>query len=167
MILKIRFGRWKFMFSCSAIEDIVGVNSKIREDEHILMWDFDNNNLDFVRAELFGLQTIFEMPNIYILRTKVTGSYHAYCLHKTSFQDACMILSGTSGIDMTYFRLGVTRGYWTLRISPKSGRDIELVDVLKSDVPEDVSVKDLKSFVIYETLPDTARRKKIEIGGNR
>lgn len=167
MILKIRFWNWKFMFSCSQIEDIVGVNSKVGEDEHILMWDFDRGNFNHIRDEMLAVQDALTLPSIYVVRTKKTGSYHCYCLRKTSFQEACVLLSNTIGIDMTYFRLGVTRGYWTLRISPKSGRDITLVDVLESDVPEDVSVKNLKSFVIYETLPDTARRKKIEIGENR
>lgn len=167
MILKIRFGKWKFMFSYSQIEDVVGVNSKVGEDEHILMWDFDNTSIERVKETLGILQMLYNLPNIYILQTKETRSYHAYCLHKTSFQDACWTLSSTSGIDMTYYRLGVTRGYWTLRISPKSGRDIVPMDVLKSNVPEDVSCEGIKSFVIYETLPDTARRKKIEIGENK
>ena len=166
MILKIRFGKWKFMFSYSQIEDIVGVNSKVGKDKHIRMWDLDNHPIKNVCAELRIMQKRFNLPNIYVVRTKKSESYHCYCLHKTSFMDACMVLSTTFMIDPIYYRLGVTRGYWTLRISPKSNRDIVLVDVLKSDVPEDVSVKDLKSFVIYETLPDTARRKKIEIGRN-
>ena len=145
----------------------MGVNSKVGDDKHILMWDFDKIKKEEVLAVLAPVQYHNNLPNIYVVETKETGSYHAYCLHKTSFQLACAILSCTPYIDMTYYRLGVTRGYWTLRISPKSGRDIKLVDVLKSDVPEDVTVKDLKSFVIYETLPDTARRKKIEIGENK
>lgn len=167
MILKIRFWNWKFMFSCSQIEDIVGVNSKIDEENHVLMWDFDNVHLDILKNELQQIQFIYELPNIYVVQTKLTGSYHAYSLCKRSFREACAILTFSTYIDMVYYRLGVTRGYWTLRISEKSGRDITLVDVLKSDVPEDVTIKDLKSFVIYETLPDTARRKKIEIGENR
>ncbi len=167
MILKIRFWNWKFTFSCSQVEDIVGINSKIGDDNHILMWDFDNVNFVSIKDIMRTLQHVYQLPNIYIVRTKEVGSYHAYCLRKTSFQRACEILSSTFSLDMTYYRLGVTRGYWTLRISPKSGRDITLVDVLKSDVPEDVTVKDLKSFVVYETLPDSARRKKIEIGENK
>jgi len=166
MILKIRFWNWKFMFSCSQIEDIVGVNSKVGDDEHILMWDFDRVSFKTMMAMLREVQKRWNLPNIYVVRTKSPGGFHAYCLSKNSFRMACQMLLDISFLDMTYYRLGVTRGYWTLRISPKSNRDIVLVDVLKSDVPEDVSVKDLKSFVIYETLPDTARRKKIEIGEN-
>ena len=164
MILKIRLGMHKLVVTFSKIEDVVGVNSLLEDGTHILMWDFDYEDEEKVIAVLEWEQAFWKLPNIYVLKTAEEKGFHAYCLTRVPFLKACAILADTNLIDETYYRMGVFRKKWTLRISEKSGRSISLHKILKSDVPEDVSVKELTNFVAYETLPDGVKSRIIKLG---
>jgi len=164
MIFKIRMGHTKLTFSVSKIEDVIGVNSMIGDKDHILMWDFDYTNKYKVARALSWAQDIFYLPAIYILKTAEKKGFHAYCFARKSFQEACHILAATKHIDMNYFRMGAFRGYWTLRVSKKSGRSFELCDVLPGYGSEDVELRELKRFTMYDTTPDGTNTRMIKIG---
>jgi len=164
MIIKLKIGNTKLTFSASKMEDVVGVNSMIGDKDHILMWDFDYTDQAEIINALKRVQWTFKLPAIYVLKTAKKKGFHAYCFTRLSFQEACQVLSTTDYIDMNYFRMGAFRGYWTLRLSKKSGRSFELCDVLESEVRENVELKELKRFTMYDTLPDGASKRTITIG---
>ncbi len=139
------------MFGISHEENAIGINSKLKDGKHILMWDFDTVALGDVTESLFFIQEEFFLPNIYVLSTGAAYHYHAYCMHRVSFLDAAHIISITEHVDENFFRIGCCRGYWTLRISDRKGRKIERVDTLKSRRKESVSKYDMVSFCMYST----------------
>jgi len=163
MILKITIGNWRFTFSMAPITRVVGVNSLLPDGQHILMWDFDETNFWQVHDALLETQRVYQLPNIYILETKKDTNYQAYCFKAVPWRKAVEIIAFTKGVDWNYFKYGVFRGKFTLRVSPKCGRKPKLVHILKSDIPEDVFIHDLRDWVEYETLADNANQRKIEL----
>lgn len=156
MIFKIRIGKWRFTFTLAPVTDVIGVNSKIAPNKHILMWDFDNTPLWAVIESLTKVQKTYKLPRIYILETKKDTNYIAYCFKKVSWRKCCEILAYTPNIDLSYYRFGVYRQQFTLRVTPKSGRKPTLVHIIPSNIAEDAYITDLKSWVKYETLADNA-----------
>jgi len=154
MILRGRIGNVRVTFTIAPVVDVVGVNSLLPDGNHILMWDFDDVSLYEVVTTLFGVQMLFKLPNIYILLTKKPDHYIAYCFKRCTWRQAIGIIATTPCVDMNFFKYGVYRGRFTLRVGPKCGRIPKLVVVLRSTIPEDVSIPELKSWVKYETLPD-------------
>ena len=146
------------------ITHIIGVNSKLPDGNHIIMWDFDAQSLWIVRDTLEKVQKIYSLPNIYITETSPGTGYHAWCFKKVSWRRLVEILAFTKGLDWNYFKYGIYRGEFTLRVSKKCGRKITHAHTVYSEVPEDVTVHDLKSWVKYETLADGRKSRKIELG---
>lgn len=124
-----------------------GLCSKIfGTDNHILLWDFDEVSMHYIETELLGLQIRYNLPMIFIFRSSL-HHYHAYCFTCRSFKETIGILADTKTIDIDYFKLGVARGYYTLRFSPKNKESIILIKILKSIhdnevTPFDISVNE-------------------------
>jgi hypothetical protein len=142
------------MFSFYQTQKLIGVNSKLDDDRHILMWDFDDMKLDDVILSLMETQYKYNLSTIFILNTGRPDSYIAYCFDAHPFQKAAEIICSTRGIDWDFYRLAIIRGYFTLRVSPKSGRKIKLAAILPSTKKPDATVKDLNHWLIYEALTD-------------
>jgi len=164
MIFKLRFGKWRLTITLSPVTDVVGVNSKLKDGTHILMWDWDNKTLEKVIAGLNIVQLIYDLPNIYILESKAKCNYMAYCFVKVTWQQAKEIVAATPGVCENFYKWGVFRGKFTLRVTPKSGRWPKLVHILTSPRPEECTPNDLADFVKYETLPDGPKRWLIRLG---
>ena len=154
MIIRFKIGHIRITFTIARVTEVVGVNSTLPDGNHILMWDFDDTKLQTVADELTRVQIIYQLPKIYILETKVNTNYIAYCFKKCTWRKAVEIIASTKGVDSNYFKYGVYRGKFTLRVTPKSGRDMQLVATLFSSRPEDAYITDLKNWVKYETLAD-------------
>jgi len=185
MIIKVTLGRWRFTFSMAPTERVVGVNSKLPDGNHILMWDFDDVSPFRVINNLVTVQKQYKLPNIYLLKTKEAtykrvgtipieggedieewgpvGSYIAYCFKRVTWQEAVAIIAATPDIDWNFFKYGVYRGKFTLRVTPKSGRKPKLIEVLEGYRAEDVKVHELRDWVQYETLADGYESEKHEI----
>lgn len=163
MIFKIRISHWRFTFTFAPVTDVVGVNSNLPDGKHIIMWDFDDIPLWLVRGALEVVATKFRMPNIYIFTTGAPDHYVAYCFKRVCWSDSVMIVATTAGVDPNFFKYGVYRGHWTLRVTPKEGRKPRLVQVLASPLKEDCFVEGLNSWTKYETLADSAPMKKMEL----
>jgi len=157
MIWKWRVGRWRITFTFAPVTNVTGVNSNLEDGNHILMWDFDDTTFDDVFKSLLTTQRVYELPNIYILETLKDKNFMAYCFKRTPLFEAAEIIAFTKGVDWNYFKYGVYRNHFTLRVTPKCGREIKLIWTLKSGVPEDCSIPELKSWTIYETLADGAK----------
>jgi len=152
MIIKLRIGHWRITFTFAQVTDVIGVNSKLPNGNHILMWDFDNMYLDEVKLSLRLTQMEYNLPKIYILRTSLPDNYIAYCFDSCTWSTARAIVGSTIGIDENFYKWGIFRRRFTLRVGKKAGVLPKLVKVLHSTVEETASVEELRSWVKYETL---------------
>lgn len=144
----VKFGR-KLHFSYEKIEVVQGVNSKIDDETHFLMWDFDNVPLPIVEVSLLHIQNNFNLPAIQILSTGKENGYHAYCFKACSFLLARTILAATANVDLKFVALGFMRGYFTLRFSDVKGREFKPICELPSAIPSDLDYSDVNCFVNY------------------
>jgi len=152
--MELRLVKWgyrlyfRLAFQVKRVEVVEGVNSKIDDETHFLMWDFDDIELPLVLIYLFKVQRRFRLPDISILKTKENG-YHAYCFKACTFEKARGIIAFTPGVDKNFLAIGIGRGYFTLRYSDVKGRKIQHVTKLTSKFESDISYKDVNSFVKY------------------
>lgn len=163
MIVKVTLGTWRFTWSMAPVTNVVGVNSSLDSGDHIIMWDFDAARLSDVRNELERVQRVYQLPDIYITETSKDTGFHAWSFKRVSWRKLVEILAFTKGLDWNYFKYGIYRKEFTLRVGPKCGRKIRHVTTLHSDVKEDVTVHDLKRWKKYETLADGWESKKHEL----
>lgn len=132
--MKIELLNWRFriIFDITKLVEVEGVNSVMGDNQHILLWDFDEEKLDIIKLCLEQTQNLFNLSDIYIVESS-PEHYHAYCFRVCDLPQTLFILSSTPHIDMTFFKLGVIRGYWTLRITTKNkDQKFRLVHILKS-----------------------------------
>jgi len=163
MIWRLRIGRWRFTFTMAPVTEVVGVNSRLPDGRHILMWDFDETLFQDVCNALETVQNVYALPKIYIFETKQNSNYIAFCFKAVSWRKAVEIVAFTKGVDWNFFKYSIYRGWFTLRVGPKCGRIPHLIWILESDVPEDCTVLELKRWVTYETMEDDAKTHIIEL----
>ena len=154
MILRVKLANYRFTFSFAHVEKVAGVNSNLSDGNHILMWDFDEKTIWQVITELHNVQLVYNLPKIYILETKDSSNYFAYCFKRTPWRKAVEIITYTKHVDWGFIKFGVFRGHFTLRITPKCLRKPNLVKILPSTTKETVDISELGNFVEYETLSD-------------
>ena len=152
MIIKVRIGKWRFTWSMAPLTDVVGVNSNLPNGNHILMWDLDETNITTVTKELRRIQNKHSLPTIYILQTKPKQNYIAYCFKICTWRKTVEIIAATKGVDWNFFKYGVYRGKFTLRVGPKSGRWPKLITYLLGKRKANTLPEELKSWIKYETL---------------
>jgi len=152
MIKRLDIGSLRFTFSFSPIIKVVGVNSYVGNDLHILMWDFDHNTLEEVKQALRIVQTRYFLSDIIIAQTGITRGYHAYCFTVMDWRRAVEIMAATPHVDMKYLKWCLFRGRFTLRVSEKMGRISHKVATLDGYELPDATIADLKSWVVYETI---------------
>jgi len=151
MIKRLTIGDLRFTFSCARITKVIGVNSELANGNHILMWDFDDVSLEAVRRSLMKIQARYFLSEIVILETKKDSSYNAWCFTAVPWQRAVEIVAATEGVDWGFFRYSVWRYHFTLRTSPKNGRDSKVVARLEGYEHPTARIEDLKYWVEYET----------------
>lgn len=148
--LRQRLGRYKISLVIGTITKVQGVNSNLRDGNHITMWDFDEPKLELILSWLWPVQAFYSLPAIHIAQSHPGGGYHAYCLQRMEWLQSVSIVSATHGIDPGYVSMCAMRGHWTLRLSDKGRGVPSHVAVLPSGWPEDVKVEELTSWVNYE-----------------
>jgi len=158
MIKKWRIGRWRITFTFAPVTNVLGVNSNLPDGNHVLMWDFDDTDLNTVVETLIRVQRIYDLPNIYVLSTKGGENFIAYCFKRTPWRKAVEILAFTKNVDWNFIKYSVYRGHFTLRVGAKCGRIPQLAWIIMSNVEEDCSIREMRSWVRYETLADEWRR---------
>jgi len=141
---------WRFYAAVSLrrVVEVKGVNSKVDERTHFLMWDFDHVQLNDVIVALRVVQEEYRLPAISIVQTKADG-FHAYCFKACTWEQARGIIAATEYVDKHYLAIGIGRGYFTLRISDVPGREFRYKDTLPSEYPSDLDYADVCSFVEY------------------
>jgi len=162
-ILTLYLGSWKITLTIAPVVKTFGVNSRLPDGNHILMWDFDDTKLTDVIDALTTVQHIYNLPPIHILETKPGKNYIAYCFKRTPWRKAVEIIASTKHVDWNFFKYGVYRERFTLRVGEKDGSKPKWVWTIPSNEPEDCSVFDLKSWVKYETIPSWYHGRKLVI----
>lgn len=147
MIIRIRIAHWRFTFTFAPVTDVIGVNSLLADNNHILLWDFDDIKLCSVAWILKSVQNEFKLPQIRILNTGTQDHYIAYCFKRCTWWNTRRIIASTPNICNNFYKWGIFRKRFTLRVSPKSNRKPNLVLILHSKIPEDVTIRELNSWV--------------------
>jgi len=145
------FRGWRLFISLTHSEQVKGINSKLPSGKHFLMWDFDNIGVEDVKASLVRIQNRYKLPRIFIVNTGLDGYYHSYCFKALPFSKVLEILAETQYLDQAYFKIGVIRGYFTLRYTPKRDRPFMPAFILPSVRKEDINPFELTNFCKYWT----------------
>jgi len=152
MIKRITIGDLRLTFTAARIVKAGGFNSLLTDGNHILMWDFDDTVLEDVKLALFTTQLKYKLPRIAILETRKEKNFIAYCFKRFAWREAVSVIGGTRGIDWNFFKYGVYRDKFTLRVTDKGYGKPHCVSVLQSNISEDVILLDLAVWTNYETL---------------
>lgn len=152
MFTRFKIGGIKVTFTVARVVKVIGVNSTLNDGNHIIMWDFDHKTLREIKRELGRVQIIYQLPDIVILRSSEPDNYIAYCFKRCDWVESMRIVLSTEGIDLNFFKYGVYRGHWTLRVTEKLDTYPYRVGVLHGYSKPDVDFEDLRSWVRYETL---------------
>jgi len=151
MKLRVDFKGYRFYIALTHSGQVRGVNSKLADERHFLMWDFDDIGEDDVKEALLWVQRKYHLSRVYLLNTGLDNFWHAYCFTSVSWGDCLKILAETPHLDKVYFKIGCIRGYFTLRYTPKKAREFKPAIILPSKYAEDVDPYELNSFVTYWT----------------
>ncbi len=153
MFLRYLFpGHIRFTLTISRTTEVIGVNSNVQNDRHILLWDFDNVRLARVSSILRPICRKNRLSNVYIFRTrKDHDNYHAFCLKSFTLAAAVSIIAATPEVDWAFVKWGVVRSHFTLRIGPKDDEIPWFVRTIKGRGVADVTWRDLKGYTKYET----------------
>ncbi|OGM08550.1 hypothetical protein A2Z67_01775 [Candidatus Woesebacteria bacterium RBG_13_36_22] len=143
--MQINLGSISLKVYVSKTAKRIGVCSQKSDepDNHCLLWDFDDARYVNILYTLYGLQEEYKLPRIYVIESSL-NHYHAYCFASRSFREVLHILSDTPEICMTYLRIGATRGYFTLRISPRADAPkFELKTIIPSRIADEMLTDDV------------------------
>ena len=152
MIKRITIGNRRLTLTYARIAKVTGVNSNLEDGMHVLMWDFDAVTIIEVCMALKTVQTRYSLSDIHVLRTKEPDNYIAYCFSAKDWRTAVEIIAQTPFVDWQFFRFGVYRGHFTLRVTPKGDRHIKGAALLEGYELPNCEPPDLLSWVKYETL---------------
>jgi len=103
-----------------------GYSSITQDGKHIILWDFDSNELNEVTECLMHIQKYFALSNIYLLSSR--HGYNAVCFDKYHKDKVFFIKSLTVLSDKIHDIIGYKRNGWVLRI----GDDKKIETVLLS-----------------------------------
>lgn len=151
---KFRIGRYQVSIMAGPVTNVTGINSTLKDGQHIVMWEFDETEETFIKAALQAQMDIYGLPDIHIARSHPGGGFHAYSFRRCSFVESLHIVSGTPHVDPNYITLCAMRQHWTLRLTDKGQGQPEHLITLKSKWKPDCDFMDLAGVVFYR-----ARRK--------
>jgi len=101
------------------------VTSKTTDNMHVLIWDFDNIDLDAVLRSLSYTQKINGLGYIYIFKT--LHGFNAICLDKFHIKEAREIKLNTRFSDYWHTKLGYIQGAWRWFINNKDKKLIKIL----------------------------------------
>ena len=152
MRLRIKRAGWHLYLEIYRSVRFEGVNSLLANGDHFIMWDFDEQDVTEVASALRQVQKEFKLPTIYLVNTGKPKSWHGYCFKRVKYPLLLHILAATKGMDRMWFNIGVLRGFFTLRYTPRSGREFKPAYVLPGKVIEDVNPYELTNFSRYWSM---------------
>jgi len=93
----------------------VGINSTTQDNKHILMFDYDIDNIDYMLVDLNKIIDKYKLSKIYIIKTN--NGYNAFCFNKFTLEKTYMILSECDNMDKLFLEYGLENNYYTLTIN--------------------------------------------------
>jgi hypothetical protein len=149
MLIRKRIGDWRFAVQIAKVAGTIGLNSVLMDGSQIAMWGTDSTDLKTIYRALVRIMLMQNLPPIYIFRSHPGGGYHALCLTRISLQRTIHLASALEEVDLRWLRACMARGYFTLRITGKNGREPEPVAIIPSSVPEEVRIDELVNYDRY------------------
>lgn len=151
MYLRFKILNRRIVFYSRKVIAVLGVNSNTKDGLHLPMLEFDDISFRDLLTELRELQEVFRLGEIIIVSTGRADSYHAIVCSSLQWQEAVRVVAYSKYADLKHLQFSLKREHFTLRLSPKGSRAIELVDILPSRYESKAKISDLEGFVIYET----------------
>lgn len=151
MYLRFKLFKLRFVFYIRRVTTVNGVNSNLKDGNHIPMLDFDGATLKETRMEVYRLQKQYKLGKASICSTGRPKSYHVYFWNVCTWQQAVQIVASSRLGDLKHLQFSLRRGHFTLRISDKKSRKIECIEEINYNNYQTCSHEDLISFVTYET----------------
>jgi hypothetical protein len=113
-------------------QPISGYTNRCGDGRLIVLLDYDIQYANWVIDELHFLQKKFQLGDFFCFETN--KGYHAVCLDKLSLWEFVTVLEHSS-VDPDYVRVPLRYGskIWTLRFSPKDGKNIRYCGTIKSE----------------------------------
>ena len=151
MYLRFKLFSCRIVLYIRKVKPVLGVNSTLKTGLHIPMFEYDHINFRELLTEIRFLQELYRLGDCHILSTGRPDSYHVYYLSALSWRKALQVCATSQIIDLKHLGFSISRGHFTLRLSRKGNRKIDLTDIIKSSFGNTADIKDLQSYVIYET----------------
>jgi len=121
LIKRIKLGNRYIVLGLQKCHTVKGITSLCKDGKHILFWDLDgiDNKENSLIQKLIGIQTRYDLSNIYLFRSS-SKNYHAYCLKKLTFEEMFDIICKTPHTDPNFLIWTARRYRTTLRVTPKT-----------------------------------------------
>ena len=148
-VIKFHALRHDWLFRVGNLKLVAGINSNLKDGNHILMWEFDNVEYWQALAALTVAQQDYALPQIHILKASGIKSWHAICFARCPWPLSISIVAGTPLIDLDWLRMCVNREHWTLRVTDKGQGEPETWGAVDGVSPE-CTPEDLYSAVLYQ-----------------
>jgi len=149
LVIKFHTLGHDWFFRLGKLKLVAGINSNLKDGNHILMWEFDGVEFQQIRSVLEAIQDDYVLPDIHILKASTETSWHAMCFTRCPWPLAISIVAGTPKIDLSWLKMCVSREHWTLRVTDKGQGAPEIVEVLAGATPE-CTPEDLTGAVLYQ-----------------
>ncbi|RLG47473.1 MAG: hypothetical protein DRN92_03100 [Thermoproteota archaeon] len=165
MVIKFKLGNWRIAFGIMRTIKCEGVYSQLDDQKkyHFLMWDFDNVPFIEVFEEIEDVIYGYDLSKAYIINSGKPNHWWVIILKRKTFEEAREIIASCHSVDEEFYKLGVYKRRWCLRIGEKEGRKPFLFEVIPGVTKEDVKVSDIKYFCRYETRASKERTRFISI----
>lgn len=144
------FGR-RFVVYFRKVQEIKGLNSECKDGSHIVMVDIDDEPLQGVQVDCYKVMAEHMIQHAEIMSTGKPNGWHVYLWKGFTFRESLQIMLEFEHCDLNHVRWTIKRGHATLRLTDKQGRKIRKVKTLHSPGTRDMTLKDLKSWVKYQT----------------
>lgn len=100
----------------------LGLNSNTKDGKHIIMCDFDIDDINKVKGDLLKCQKYFTLSTFYIVKSN--NGFNAFCLDKVTIEKLREIYNNMEYVDPLFIKMTFKRGYSTIRI----GDDKKYID---------------------------------------
>ena len=128
-----------------------GIMSIIPDSEnHYVLWDMDNLSYAECIFNISKIANEYNLKNVVIMSDK-ENSYRAFSPTPVEWKTLLKILIDTEGVDYLFFKWTVRRGYATIRLSDKIGRnENKIIQILNHDNKYKPDFNNFQ-YVHYET----------------
>lgn len=130
-----------------AVDDMIGLCSRLSAAQHLTMWDIDDGAQADVTAALRATQAEFRLPTITLFSSGKNGHWLALSPTARPLADVARAILHTqacgASVDLVWLGVSLARGDLVIRATPKGGREVTLVEALESEFPAEADMRNL------------------------